>query len=105
MRFSTTIVAAALALAIAGTAPAAADGTINAEILNFSEMDRWVTVTDMVCGTELFKEKMGAQARAPVELRAGEDGKGKVRLYVRVGCSKNWTFDKVGIENGATVQF
>ncbi|MCH8947710.1 MAG: DUF885 family protein [Acidobacteria bacterium] len=35
------------------------------------------------------------------ELCAGEDGKGKVRLYVRVGCSKNWTFDKDGIEDGA----
>lgn len=85
--------------------PVRAETMIKADILNFSEMVRWVQVTDLVCDKELYKDRLGAQEKLPVELCAGEDGKAKVKLYVRIGCTKNQTFIKDEIEDGATVNF
>ena len=92
-------------LAMAGAGTLAAEEKINAEILNFSEMNRWVQVTDLVCDAELYKDTMEAQAKVPVALCAGDDGLARVKLYVRVGCSKNKTYIKEGIVDGSTVSF
>ncbi len=99
------IAAAVAAICLGWGGPSAAAEMIEAEILNFSEMNRWVQVTDLICKTELYKDTMDAQARLPVELCTGDDGLAKVMLYVRIGCTKNQTFIKEGVENGATVSF
>ena len=85
--------------------PTAASDKVAAEVLNFSEMDRWVRVTDMICGTVLWEENLEAQRRLPVELCSGDDGKAKIQLYIRIGCTRNKTIVKHGVENGATIQF
>ena len=85
--------------------PATAGENITVEVLNFSDMDRWVRVTDKVCGTVLWEDNLDAQRRLPVELCTNEGGKGTVELYIRIGCSKNKTILKAGVEDGATVQF
>ena len=84
---------------------AAASDKIAAEVLNFSEMDRWVKITDMICGTVLWEENLEAQRRLPVELCSGDDGKAKIQLYIRIGCTRNKTIVKDGVESGATIQF
>ena len=83
---------------------AAAD-KVTVDVLNFSDMDRWVRVTDMICGTVLWEDNLDAQRRLPVELCSGDDGKAKIQLYIRIGCSKNKTILKDGVETGATIQF
>ena len=83
---------------------AAAD-KVTVDVLNFSDMDRWVRVTDMICGTVLWEDNLDAQRRLPVELCSGDDGKAKIQLYIRIGCSKNKTILKDGVESGATIQF
>ena len=40
--------------------PTAASDKVAAEVLNFSEMDRWVRVTDMICGTVLWEENLSS---------------------------------------------
>ena len=85
--------------------PATATEKISVEVLNFSDMDRWVRVTDMICGTVLWEDNLDAQRRLPVELCANDGGKGKIELYIRIGCSKNTTILKDGVKAGATVQF
>jgi len=85
--------------------PTAASDKVAAEVLNFSEMDRWVRVTDMICGTVLWEENLEAQRRLPVELCSGDDGKAKIQLYIRIGCTRNKTIVKDGVESGATIQF
>ena len=85
--------------------PATAVEKISVEVLNFSDMDRWVRVTDMICGTVLWEDNLDAQRRLPVELCTNDGGKGTVELYIRIGCSKNKTILKAGVEDGATVQF
>lgn len=59
----------------------------------------------MICGTVLWEENLEAQRRLPVELCSGDDGKAKIQLYVRIGCTRNKTIVKDGVENGATIQF
>ena len=71
--------------------PATGSEKVAVEVLNFSEMDRWVRVTDMICGTVLWEENLEAQRRLPVELCSGDDGKAKIQLYIRIGCTKNKT--------------
>jgi len=95
----------AISLGALSVPAVAVEATLQAEILNFSEMNRWVQVTDLVCGTVLYKDTMDAQAKVPVQLCPGEDGLGKVQLYVRIGCTKNKTHIKEGIAEGATVNF
>ena len=85
--------------------PTAASDKVTAEVLNFSEMDRWVRITDMICGTVLWEENLEAQRRLPVELCSGDDGKAKIQLYVRIGCTRNKTIVKDGVDNGAIIQF
>jgi len=85
--------------------PAIASDKVTAEVLNFSEMDRWVRVTDMICGTVLWEDNLEAQRRLPVELCSGDNGKAKIQLYIRIGCSKNKTILKDAVESGATIQF
>ena len=85
--------------------PTAASDKVAAEVLNFSEMDRWVRVTDMICDTVLWEDNLEAQRRLPVELCSGDDGKAKIQLYIRIGCTRNKTIVKDGVENGATIQF
>ena len=87
------------------SAPVAAADMVTAEVLNFSDMDRWVRVTDMICGTVLWEDNLDAQRRLPVELCSDDDGKAKIQLYIRIGCSKNKTILKDGVESGATIQF
>ena len=87
------------------SAPVTASDMVTAEVLNFSDMDRWVRVTDMICGTVLWEDNLDAQRRLPVELCSDDDGKAKIQLYIRIGCSKNKTILKDGVESGATIQF
>jgi len=100
------ICVAALAAGLAwGASSAAAEGMINAEVWNYSDMDRWVQVTDMNCGTILYKDKMEAQAKMPVSLCTDEAGKAKVQLYIRIGCTKNKTIVRENLEEGARIAF
>lgn len=95
-----------LALATAfGIGAAAAADMINAEVWNYSDMNRWVQVTDLNCGTVLYKDKMDAQAKLPVALCADEAGVAKVQLYIRIGCTKNKTIVKEGVAEGARIAF
>ena len=87
------------------SSPVSAADKIMAEVLNFSDMDRWVRITDMICGTVLWEDNLDAQRRLPVELCAGDDGKAKVQLYIRIGCTRNQTILKNDVENGMTIQF
>lgn len=103
MRLMSMISAAALS--VWAVAAIAAEPTISAEVVNFSEMDRWVQVTDLVCGTVLYKDKMQAQAKLPVKLCADDAGKAKVQFYIRIGCTKNQTVVKNDIVEGALVNF
>lgn len=95
----------AMLVGLLASAGARAESTINAEVLNFSEMIRWVQVTDMVCDKELYKDRLGAQEKLPVSLCTDENGMAKVKLYVRIGCSKNKTYIKKDIAEGATIAF
>ena len=96
-----SVVATLLLLSV----PVAAADKVTVDVLNFSAMDRWVRVTDMICGTVLWEDNLDAQRRLPVELCSGDDGKAKIQLYIRIGCSKNKTILKDGVESGATIQF
>ena len=96
-----SVVATLLLLSV----PVAAADKVTVDVLNFSDMDRWVRVTDMICGTVLWEDNLDAQRRLPVELCSGHDGKAKIQLYIRIGCSKNKTILKDGVESGATIQF
>ena len=87
------------------SSPASAADKIMAEVLNFSDMDRSVRITDMICGTVLWEDNLDAQRRLPVELCAGDDGKAKVQLYIRIGCTRNKTILKNDVGNGTTIQF
>jgi len=96
----------ALVLATAlGIGTASAGDMINAEVWNYSDMNRWVQVTDLTCGTVLYKDKMDAQAKLPVELCTDDAGVAKVQLYIRIGCTKNKTIVKEGVADGARIAF
>ena len=96
-----SVVATLLLLSV----PIAAGDKVTVDVLNFSDMDRWVRVTDMICGTVLWEDNLDSQRRLPVELCSGDDGKAKIQLYIRIGCSKNKPILKDGVESGATIQF
>jgi hypothetical protein len=102
--FKTNVTALALATAF-GIGSASAGDMINAEVWNYSDMNRWVQVTDLNCGTILFKDKMDAQAKLPVELCTDDAGVAKVQLYIRIGCTKNKTIVKEGVTDGAKIAF
>ena len=89
----------------AAAAGGAAAGNIDVEIWNFSDMDRWVQITDMNCDNVLFKDKMEAQARIPYSLCTDDSGKAKLKFYLRVGCTRIKTVIVEDIENGATIDF
>lgn len=89
----------------AATAGGAAAETIDVEIWNFSDMDRWIQITDLNCNTVLYQDKMEAQARFPYSLCTDGTGKAKLKFYLRVGCSKNKTIIVEDIEDGATIDF
>ncbi len=48
---------------------------------------------------------MEAQAKLPMSLCTDETGMGKVKFYMRVGCTKNKTVIEEEIADGATVHF
>jgi len=105
MTFNKALVVGALAVAVLAPSLASAETMINAEVLNFSEQNRWVKVTDMICGNVLYKDRLDAQAKLPVKLCADGSGHAKVKLYIRIGCTKNKTLIKEDIADGATVSF
>ena len=78
---------------------------IDAEVLNFSDQDRWVQVTDMICNEVLYKDKLGAQTKLPVTLCTDDSGHAQVQFYIRIGCTKNQTIVKKDIVEGQTVSF
>lgn len=102
--FRSSVIALAFSTAI-GIGPVSAGDMINAEVWNYSDMNRWVQVTDLNCGTVLFKDKMDAQAKMPVELCTDDAGVAKVQLYIRIGCTKNKTIVKEGVADGARIAF
>ena len=60
-RFKSGLAALALTTALGmGTAPAG--DMINAEVWNYSDMNRWVQVTDLTCGTVLYTRFEGNTA-------------------------------------------
>ncbi len=84
---------------------ASAGDMINAEVWNYSDMNRWVQVTDLTSGTVLYKDKMDAQAKLPVELCTDDAGVANVQLYIRIGCTRNKTIVKEGVADGARIAF
>ena len=84
---------------------ASAGDMINAEVWNYSDMTRWFQVTDLNCGTVLYKDKMDAQAKLPVELCTDDAELAKVQLYIRIGYTKNKTIVKEGVADGARIAF
>lgn len=104
IRFGGACLALIAGLLAAPSSAFAAD-RINAEVLNFSDQDRWVQVTDMVCNEVLYKDKLGAQTKLPVNLCTDESGHAQVQFYIRIGCTKNQTILKKDIVEGQTVSF
>ncbi|MBL27621.1 MAG: hypothetical protein CMM50_08750 [Rhodospirillaceae bacterium] len=90
---------------MAAVSSASAGDKINAEVLNFSDQDRWVQVTDMICNEVLYKDKLGAQTKLPVSLCTDDTGHAKLQFYIRIGCTKNQTIIKKDIVEGQTVSF
>ena len=78
---------------------------IAAKVINFSDMNKWVRITDMVCKEELYKDVIEAKSNLPIELCKDDEGFGKIELYIRIGCSKNKTIIKEKVQADAKIAF
>tara|TARA_B100001059_G_scaffold178094_1_gene178718 strand:+ start:179 stop:502 length:324 start_codon:yes stop_codon:yes gene_type:complete len=79
--------------------------TLEVFIVNLSEMNSQVKVTDLICNKVLHDDLIDAKSNLPINLCKGEDGLGQVELFIKIGCTKNKTIVKKNITDGKKIPF
>ncbi|MBT3938998.1 MAG: hypothetical protein HN930_00910 [Pelagibacterales bacterium] len=79
--------------------------TIEAFVVNLSEMNSQVKVTDLICDKVLYDDLIDAKSNLAINLCKGEDGLGQVELFIKIGCTKNKTIIKKNITDGKKIPF
>jgi len=79
--------------------------TVEAFVVNLSEMNSQVRVTDLVCDKILHDDLIDAKSNFPISLCKGEDGLGQVELFIKIGCTKNKTIVKKNVTDGKKIPF
>ena len=79
--------------------------TLEVFIINLSEMNSQVKVTDLICNKVLHDDLIDAKSNLPINLCKGEDGLGQVELFIKIGCTKNKTIVKKNITDGKKIPF
>ena len=70
------------------------EDSISASVVNLSEMNAQIKVTDLVCNVSL-----------PISLCKDEEGFGQVELFIKIGCTKNKTITKKKVTDGKKIPF
>jgi len=81
------------------------EDTIEAFVVNLSEMNSQIKVTDLICNKVIYDDLMDAKSNVPINLCKGEDGLGQVELFIKIGCTKNKTIIKKNITDGKKIPF
>ena len=84
---------------------ASSEDNINASVVNLSEMNAQIRVTDLVCNSILHDDLMDAKSSLPISLCKDEDGFGQVELFIKIGCTKNKTIIKKKVTDGKKIPF
>ena len=79
--------------------------TVEAFVVNLSEMNSQVRITDLVCDKILHDDLIDAKSNFPISLCKGEDGLGQVELFIKIGCTKNKTIVKKNVTDGKKIPF
>ena len=79
--------------------------TLEVFIVNLSEMNSQVKVTDLICNKVLHDDLIDAKSNLSINLCKGEDGLGQVELFIKIGCTKNKTIVKKNITDGKKIPF
>jgi len=79
--------------------------TVEAFVVNLSEMNSQVRITDLVCDKILHDDLIDAKSNFPISLCKGEDGLGQVELFIKIGCTKNKTILKENVTDGKKIPF
>jgi|TARA_B100000767_G_C19477810_1_gene414899 hypothetical protein len=79
--------------------------TLEVFIVNLSEMNSQVKVTDLICNKVLHDDLIDAKSNLPINLCKGKDGLGQVELFIKIGCTKNKTIVKKNITDGKKIPF
>jgi hypothetical protein len=82
-----------------------ASDTIEAFVVNLSEMNSQVKVTDLICNKILYDDLVDAKSSLSINLCKGEDGLGQVELFIKIGCTKNKTITKKNVTDGKKIPF
>ena len=79
--------------------------TVEAFVVNLSEMNSQVKVTDLVCNNILYDDLVDAKSSLSINLCKDKDGLGQVELFIKIGCTKNKTITKKNITDGKKIPF
>jgi hypothetical protein len=82
-----------------------ASETIEAFVVNLSEMNSQVKVTDLICDKVLHDDLIDAKSSLSINLCKDEDGLGQVELFIKIGCTKNKTIIKKNVTDGKKIPF
>jgi len=81
------------------------EDTIEAFVVNLSEMNSQIKVTDLICNKVIYDDLMDAKSNVAINLCKGEDGLGQVELFIKIGCTKNKTIIKKNVTDGKKIPF
>ena len=81
------------------------EDSISASVVNLSEMNAQIKVTDLVCSVILHDDLMDAKSSLPISLCKDEEGFGQVELFIKIGCTKNKTITKKKVTDGKKIPF
>ena len=81
------------------------EDTIEAFVVNLSEMNSQIKVTDLIWNKVIYDDLMDAKSNVPINLCKGEDGLGQVELFIKIGCTKNKTIIKKNVTDGKKIPF
>ena len=81
------------------------EDSISASVVNLSEMNAQIKVTDLVCNVILHDDLMDAKSSLPISLCKDEEGFGQVELFIKIGCTKNKTITKKKVTDGKKIPF
>jgi hypothetical protein len=81
------------------------EDTIEAFVVNLSEMNSQIKVTDLICNKVIYDDLMDAKSNVAINLCTGEDGLGQVELFIKIGCTKNKTIVKKNVTDGKKIPF
>ena len=81
------------------------EDTIEAFVVNLSEMNSQIKVTDLICNKVIYDDLMDAKSNIAINLCKGEDGLGQVELFIKIGCTKNKTIVKKNVIDGKKIPF